>query len=46
MPDVKLLGRLVEGQHVHINGREYIIDDVREDVEKSIQITFKVARNN
>lgn len=40
MPDVKMLGEVVKGQRVNVNGHEYVVDDVREDTQASLQITL------
>lgn len=45
MPDVKLLGRLIEGQSVHVNGHEYVIDDIQENQDgRWMQITLRSVR--
>lgn len=40
LPDVKILGKLEEGQEVQIDGVFYFIGDMREDTEGDLQVTF------
>lgn len=38
--DTKILGEIREGMRVQANGREFVVDDVREDVAGNLQITL------